>query len=239
MSLFAVENVEFESRNQKIIRGVSLEIAKGTTTAFLGESGSGKSTLLKIIAGILIPTSGRILFEGHDIQLMDRKRTLDFRKRCAFVFQDSALWENQTIVQNLTLPLQIHFPKMTKEERLFTCQSVCAMVGYNRELSLRPVDLSAGEQKRVAFARAMICGPEILFLDECTESLDRKGDQVIIDLLHNFTEQGNTIIYVSHSPSFIKEFPGVVHKMESGVLKDMRKDDRDADKRQTGLGERE
>lgn len=221
MPLFSVENVEFESKNQQILKGVSLEIEKGTTTAFIGESGSGKSTLIKIIAGILVPSRGRILFEGRDIQTMDKKRNLDFRRRCAFVFQDSALWANQSIVQNLTLPLQIHFPKMTQDERLFTCQSVCAMVGYDRDLNLRPADLSAGEQKKIAFARAMICGPEVLFLDECTESLDRKGGQVIINLLHNFIGQGNTVIYVSHSSSFIREFPGAMHKIESGQLKDL------------------
>lgn len=220
MALFDVENVEFQSRTQKIVKGISLQIEKGTTTAFLGHSGSGKSTLLKMVAGILVPSKGRILFENHDIQQMNEKTNLDFRRRCAFVFQDSALWANQTIVQNLTLPLQIHFPKMTQEERLFTCHSICAMVGYSRELNLRPIDLSTGEQKRIAFARAMICGPEVLFLDECIESLDRKGSQVIMDLLHNFACQGNTIIYVSHNSAFISEFPGNIYKIENGLIEE-------------------
>lgn len=218
MALFTVENVEFESRSQKIVNGISLNIEKGTTTAFLGSSGSGKSTLLKMIAGILIPTKGRILFEDHNIQTMNKIVNRDFRQRCSFVFQDSALWANQSIVQNLTLPLQIHFPKMSMEERLFTVQSICAMVGYDRDLNLRPIDLSTGEQKRVAFARAMICGPEVLFLDECTESLDSNGAGVIIDLLHNFIQQGNTIIYVSHNSDFIREFPGNIYNIKNGQI---------------------
>lgn len=220
MALFTVENVEFESRSKKIVNGISLEIEKGSTTAFLGHSGSGKSTLLKMVAGILIPSKGKILFENHDIQYMSESVNLDFRRRTAFVFQDSALWANQTIIQNLTLPLQIHFPKMSQEERIFTSQSICAMVGYNRDINLRPIDLSTGEQKRIAFARAMICGPEVLFLDECIESLDRKGARVIMDLLHNFISQGNTIIYVSHNSNFINEFPGNIYKIENGLIEE-------------------
>jgi len=220
MALFTVENVEFESRSKKIVNGISLEIEKGSTTAFLGHSGSGKSTLLKMVAGILIPSKGKILFENHDIQYMSESVNLDFRRRTAFVFQDSALWANQTIIQNLTLPLQIHFPKMSQEERIFTSQSICAMVGYDRDINLRPIDLSTGEQKRIAFARAMICGPEVLFLDECIESLDRKGARVIMDLLHNFISQGNTIIYVSHNSNFINEFPGNIYKIENGLIEE-------------------
>ena len=92
------------------------------------------------------------------------------------------------------------------------------MVGYDRDLNLRPVDLSTGEQKRIAFARAMICGPEVLFLDECTESLDRKGSAIIMDLLHNFINQGNTVIYISHNSTFIAEFPGTMYHIENGLI---------------------
>lgn len=218
MNLLDVQNVEFQSRSQKIVKGISLKIERGTTTALIGHSGSGKSTLLKLMDGLLVPSAGKILFEGRDIQTMNRAQNLEFRQKCSFVFQDSALWANQNIVQNLSLPLQIHFPQMTSEERMFTIHSICAMVGYDRDLNLRPVDLSTGEQKRIAFARAMICGPEVLFLDECTESLDRKGSAIIMDLLHNFINQGNTVIYISHNSTFIAEFPGTMYHIENGLI---------------------
>lgn len=217
-SLFTVDNVTFNSRATQIVKGISLEIEKGTTTALVGKSGCGKSTLLKLIAGILVPSSGKIMFEGKDIQLMNRVENLNFRKKCSFVFQDSALWANQDIMSNLSLPLMTHFPEMTADERKFTIDSICAMVGYERPLTLRPSDLSMGEQKKIAFARAMIIGPEVLFLDECTESLDRKGTSIIMGLLHNYVDQGNTIIYVSHNSSFINEFKGDIHTLEDGLL---------------------
>ncbi len=218
--LFKVENVFFRSRTQDIIKDVSLEIPEGGVTALVGKSGCGKSSLLKLIAGILVPDSGRIFFESKDIQTMTSRENHEFRKRCSFVFQDSALWANQDILQNLSLPLQIHFPEMSMEERKKKIDGICELVHFERPLTLRPSDLSMGEQKKVAFARAMICQPEILFLDECTESLDKKSRSVIVALLKEFVRQGKTIVYVSHSSSFLKEFPGTVYTLEEGSLSD-------------------
>ncbi len=220
MALLTVEDVKFSSRTQEIIKGVSMEIEKGSTTVLIGKSGCGKSTLLKLLAGILVPSEGRVLFDGHNIETMTNAQNKEFRRRSAFVFQDAALWANQDIYHNLSIPLQVHFPKMSHEERLFAVQGICAMVNYSRPLTLRPVDLSAGEQKRIAFARAMSCGPEILFLDEITASMDRRGMELIMNLLHNFVDQGNTLVYVSHNATFITEFPGNMIYVEDGLLKD-------------------
>ena len=219
MAVLTVEDVKFSSRKQEIIKGVSLEVERGTTTVLIGKSGCGKSTLLKLMAGILVPSEGRVLYEGVDIEEMTNAQNKEFRKKSAFVFQDSALWANQDIYHNLSIPLQVHFPKMTYEERDLAVQGICAMVNFSRPLTLRPVDLSAGEQKRIAFARAMSCGPEILFLDEITASMDRRGMELIMNLLHNFVDQGNTLIYVSHNASFISEFPGTMIHVEDGLLK--------------------
>jgi len=219
-SLFSVDNVTFHSRTNPVVKGISLDIQRGSITALVGKSGCGKSTLLKLISGILVPSSGKVLYEGKDIQTMNRHENLAFRKNCSYVFQDSALWANQDIMSNLSLPLLTHFPEMSAEDRKFAVDSICAMVNFDKPLSLRPSDLSMGEQKKIAFARAMVTGPEVLFLDECTESLDRKATAIIIDLLHNFVQQGNTIIYVSHSSSFINEFKGDMHTLEGGLLSD-------------------
>ncbi len=219
MSLFSAESVQFASRTQKIVNGVSLSIEKGTVTGLLGKSGSGKSTLLKLLAGILVPTSGRVFFDGKDIQLMTNVQNKQFRKKCAFVFQDSALWENQTIEQNLLLPLQTQTPKMSAPERASRISEVCEIVGYNRPLSLRPVDLSMGEQKRVAFARAFISKPEVLFLDECTESLDIDGVKQIMRVIKDFILNGNTVLYVSHRESFINAMGGTIFEVEKGYVR--------------------
>lgn len=218
-NLFTVEDIQFASRGKEIVSGITLDIPRGTTTAIVGKSGCGKSTLLKLIAGILVPTGGKVLFEGKNIQTMNEKENREFRRRCAFIFQDSALWANQSILQNLSLPLRIHFPSLSSREREFMIQNICAMVDFDRPLSLRPADLSMGERKKVAFARAMMTGPEVLFLDECTESLDVKGATMFVQLLHNFIEQGNSIVYVTHSTTFAREFPGNLFVVDQGRLR--------------------
>lgn len=216
--LFETQNVEFHSRTTQIIKGISLSIEKGTVAGLTGKSGSGKSTLLKLIAGIYVPTGGKVLYDGKDIQAMSTSQNLAFRKKCAFVFQDSALLANQDIQQNLSLPLTTQFPKITAEEKNERISEVCNLTGYDRPLNLRPVDLSMGEQKKIAFARALINKPEVLFLDECTESLDRKAGAVIMNLLQDFIKKGNTVIYVSHSSSFITTLGGKIFVIDEGKL---------------------
>ncbi len=219
MELFKAQSVQFSSKTQRIIAGVSIGIEKGTVTGFLGRSGSGKSTLLKLIGGILVPTSGKVFFDGIDIQLMTNAQNKNFRKRCAFVFQDSALWENQNIEQNLSLPLQTQTVEISAFEQRERIAQVCHRVGYTRPLSLRPVDLSMGEQKRVAFARALISDPEVLFLDECTESLDVGGVELMMKILKDFIADGKTILYVSHRESFIREMGGTIYEVERGFVR--------------------
>ncbi|MBQ3670507.1 MAG: ATP-binding cassette domain-containing protein [Treponema sp.] len=220
MELFTVEDVHFDSSTGTIIDGVSLSIQSGSVTAFIGRSGCGKSTLLKLIAGVLVPSGGRVLYRGRDIQAMDDMANKVFRRRCGFVFQDSALWANQTIMQNLELPLQSHFPRMDKAERVAKIRGVCSLLGYEKNLFLRPVDLSMGEQKRIAFARALIVDPKILFLDECIESLDEKSGMQIMELIEKFIDNNGTVLYVSHNKSFVKRIGGDIFEIEAGRLKD-------------------
>ncbi|MBQ0038965.1 MAG: ATP-binding cassette domain-containing protein [Treponema sp.] len=219
MELFKANDIHYITQTRiPILKGVSFDIKKGQTFRFDGKSGSGKSTLMKITAGIIVPSSGKIAFEGKDIHGMSDRQNRAFRKRMAFIFQDSALWANQNIMQNLSLPLQIHAPQMSPQERLEEIRNICHVVNYERSLELRPADLSMGEQKKVAFARALVLRPEILFLDEATESLDVKAVKNVMDILHNFVEAGNTMIYISHNQGFVNEFPGVKVKLKEGLI---------------------
>lgn len=220
MALFRLEDVKFRSQTQEIIKGISLEIEKGSVNIFSGMAGSGKSTLLKLTAGILVPSGGKVFYKDMDIQTMSNAKNRQFRRECSFVFQDSALWANQNIQQNLDLVLQTQRPELDAKARLERIKEMCEIVHYERALTLRPVDLSMGEQKKIAFARAMINDPETLFLDECTESLDRKTSTVIMNLIRKFIDDGNTVIYVSHNTTFVTEFTGNVFAIAEGLLLD-------------------
>ena len=220
MSVFKMINVCFEDNGQKIIRNVSHYIESNTVTAFLGKPGSGKSTALKLLAGLVTPTSGSITFEDKELYNLNHKQNEEFRKRASFMFQDSALWANQDIYHNLELPLQIHFPQMSAAERRERIKKYTELVEYTKPLIVRPAALSIGEQKKISFARALICEPEILFLDEPTESIDEKTEDLFIAILKDFISQNKTVVYVSHDNYLINSFLCDKIYFEDGEIKE-------------------
>ena len=220
MAILGMRNVCYEDNDIKIINDVSHFIESSTVTAFLGKPGSGKSTALKLLAGLIPPTSGIITFEDKDIHSMNQKQNLEFRKRAAFMFQDSALWANQDIYHNLELPLQLHYPKMSTNERKARIKKYAELVEYNKSLGVRPAALSIGEQKKISFARALICEPEILFLDEPTESIDEKTEDLFIAILKDFISQNKTVVYVSHDNYLINSFLCDKIYFEDGEIKE-------------------
>ena len=217
--LFELRNTSFSAQDKAIVQDVSCTFAEGQTTALIGPSGGGKSTVLKLTAGLIVPTGGLVLYRGHNISTLNRARTLAFRKEASVVFQDSALWANQTIRQNLELPLKVHFPHLPAGERGSRIDEVVAEVGYRKALDIRPSQLSMGEQKLIGFARAMICGAKILFLDEWTESLDDSAARRLVDIVRKRQEAGNTIIFVSHNYGTIKELAQNICMIVDGKLR--------------------
>lgn len=203
--MIELNDTSFSAQNKLIVQGVTLPFEEGRTTALVGPSGGGKSTVLKLAAGLLVPTGGKVQYRGQDITVMSRAQNLDFRKESAFVFQDSALWANQNLRQILELPLMIHFPKMSQTQRTSRIVEVLAEIGYKKDLDIRPAQLSMGEQKLIAFARAMVCSPRLLFLDEWTESLDDAAAKRLIGIVKKKQQEGNTIVFISHNFRIIRD----------------------------------
>jgi len=198
-NVIELKNISFSAQdNRKIVQDVSVNFAEGKITAIVGPSGGGKSTILKISAGLLVPDSGEVLYQGKNITHMNRSENLDFRRQSAFVFQDSALWANQDLYQNLELPLRIHYPQMEKKDRDKRIKEVAVMADYKKDLFVRPSRLSMGEQKLVGFARAMLCSPSLLYLDEWVESLDETSAKILINIVKRKRKEGATIILVCH-----------------------------------------
>jgi len=191
-------DVSYAVQSKKLVSGISFRFEEGKTTAIIGPSGSGKTTVLKLSAGLLIPSEGDALYQGKDIVRMKRTDNIEFRRKSAMVFQDTALWANQDLYQNLDLPLRLHFPKMTKTQRERKIESVVAEVGYKKSMGIRPSELSMGEQKLLGFARALVCDPRLVYLDEWTESLDESAAQRLIGIVKKMRADGVTVILVSH-----------------------------------------
>ena len=216
--LVELRNVSFTAQNRRLVKELSLEFEEGKITALVGPSGGGKSTVLKLSAGLLVPESGVVLYKGANVSLMDRAKNLEFRREAAVVFQDSALWANQTLFQILEIPLRVHFPKMTKKEREEQVEGIVAEVGYKKDLGIRPAQLSMGEQKLLAFARAMICRPKLLYLDEWVESLDELAARRLIDMVKKHRSDGKTVILVCHDMRIIHELADVVVMILGGQI---------------------
>jgi ABC-type multidrug transport system ATPase subunit len=216
--IIELQDVSFSAQDVEIVRNITLQFEEGKTTALVGPSGGGKSTVLKLSSGLLIPTRGAVCFRGRNIFLMNRSQNLEFRREGAVVFQDSALWANQTLYQILELPLRIHFPGMTREDREKRIKEVAVMVGYKRDLFIRPAMLSMGEQKLIAFARAMLCRPSLLYLDEWTESLDDDAAYRLIMIIKRMQEENKTIVFVSHDFRVIKSLADHIVMVIDGRL---------------------
>lgn len=213
-----LKDTTFAAQDKTIVHGISFAFEEGKTTALVGPSGGGKSTVLKLSAGLIVPTRGEVYYRGIPVSTMNRANNLAFRKESSFVFQDSALWANQTLRQILELPLKIHFPKMSQEQRTQRIVTVLAEVGYRKDLDIRPAQLSMGEQKLIGFSRAMLSGPKLLFLDEWTESLDDAAARRLVTLVRKRKEAGDTIIFVSHSYRVIKELADTICMIIDGKL---------------------
>lgn len=214
--IIELKNVNFSSQEKTVLDGITVGFEKHKTTAIVGPSGGGKSTVLKLAAGLLVPGEGEIFFKGKNIAYMNRLENLEFRKEGAFVFQDSALWANQNLFQILELPLKIHYPEMNVAARSRRIREVTELVGYRKNLDVRPARLSMGEQKLIAFARAMLCNPTLLFLDEWTESLDETASDRLIDIVRKKQREGTTILFVSHDMRIIIDLADYVIVIDDG-----------------------
>jgi len=203
-NLLELREATFSAQDRNIIHGISVVFNEGRTTAIVGPSGGGKSTVLKMAAGLLLPNEGEALYKGKNIAHMNRDENLEFRKESAFVFQDSALWANQDLFQILELPLKIHYPAMRKKERAQRIKEVTELVGYRKDLDIRPSRLSMGEQKLIAFARALLCSPDLLYLDEWTESLDETAGDRLINIVRRMQKEDVTVLFVCHDMRIIR-----------------------------------
>jgi ABC-type lipoprotein export system ATPase subunit len=219
--IIELKNVSFSAQERLIVDNFSYVFEEGKTTALIGPSGSGKSTVLKLAAGLLVPTEGEAIFRGREIHGMNRQENLAFRQETAVVFQDSALLANQSIYQLMELPLWIHFPEMSASDRRQRIQEALSDVGYKRDISIRPSQLSMGEQKLIAYAWALMCRPKLLFLDEWTESLDDSGANRLIRLVERHQKENNTVIFVNHDFKIIKRLSDYILMIVDGKISSM------------------
>jgi len=184
--------------SQRVLEGVSLDIERGRTTVILGPSGCGKSVLLKHIVGLLRPDRGEIRFDGQRIDQLNERELVPVRRRIGFLFQQSALFDSMSVGENVAFPLVEH-TRTTHTQRAERVREVLSMVGLADTVAKMPADLSGGQRKRVALARAIVLGPEVVLYDEPTTGLDPIRADVINELIMRLQARLNiTSIVVTH-----------------------------------------
>jgi putative ABC transport system ATP-binding protein len=179
------------------LRGVTLSVAPGEFVALMGPSGSGKSTLLQLLGGLDRPTSGSVVFEGRDISaLTDAQATRLRRERTGYVFQSFNLIPLLDVTENVMLPFTIAGTTKDAKDRVRRVIDLVELTGKERH---RPDQLSAGEQQRVAVARALVTRPSVLLADEPTGNLDYTNSGELLDALWRSCDEGSqTIVLVTH-----------------------------------------
>ncbi|HXH02106.1 MAG TPA: ATP-binding cassette domain-containing protein [Candidatus Competibacteraceae bacterium] len=179
-----------------ILDELSFSVRRGESVAILGASGSGKSTLLGLLAGLDLPSAGRVWLAGQDLTALDEDGRARLRaRRVGFVFQSFQLLPGLTALENVMLPLELAGQRDAER----AAREVLERVGLGARLAHYPSQLSGGEQQRVAIARAFAGGPDLLFADEPTGNLDQRTGARIIELLFALNrEHGTTLVLVTH-----------------------------------------
>jgi ABC-type lipoprotein export system ATPase subunit len=202
------------------VRDVNLEIAKGELIIIIGRSGSGKTTLLNLTAGLVKPTQGNVIIDNVDLSGMNDKQLSALRNRkIGFVFQFPSLFPNLTVQENVLLPAGFETGKVRKSvtER---AKALLHNMDIPEKSNVLPKQLSAGEQKRVVIARALINHPEIVLADEPTSDLDAQTEIEIMELLKKYNEAGVTFVVVTHNLQLLR-YATRAFKMENNRLNDI------------------
>jgi phospholipid/cholesterol/gamma-HCH transport system ATP-binding protein len=183
---------------QQVLRDITLTVPRGQTLAIIGESGCGKTVLLKTGIGLLYPTSGHVIFDGHRIDQLSDKEITKLRTRFGFLFQSAALFDSMTVAENVAFPLREN--RLRQDEIREVVEERITQVGLpTTVLGKRPAQLSGGMRKRVGLARALAMNPEVMLYDEPTTGLDPIMSDVINELIvRTRGEQRVTSIIVTH-----------------------------------------
>ena len=200
-----------------VLKGINLEIAPGSFVVILGPSGSGKSTMLNMVGCLDLPTRGKLFLDGKDISEMSEDELAQARgRKIGFIFQQFNLLQNLTALENVMIPMI--FQGKSESERKERAKALLSSLGLGERILHRPVELSGGEQQRIAIARALSNNPEIIVADEPTGNLDSTTGQKIMEILINLhKEEGKTIVVVTHDPTIANYSNQIVHLKDGQI----------------------
>ena len=199
----------------EILKGITLEVARGETLGLVGPSGSGKSSLLMLMGGLERASSGSVQALGHDLTAMNEDGLARFRRgNMGVVFQSFHLIPTMTALENVAIPLEL----AGKADAFAQAAAELQAVGLGARMDHYPSQLSGGEQQRVAFARAVVSRPSVLLADEPTGNLDGANGAAIMELLFGLRDRyGATLVLVTHAPDLAARCDRVVRLLDGRI----------------------
>lgn len=196
--IVSIQGLSKSFGTKTVLDDIDLDIERGKTTVILGPSGTGKSVLLKHIVGLIKPDDGAVHFDGTRVDTLDEHGLVPIRKRIGYLFQLGALFDSMTVGDNVAFPLVEH-TEMDAQQREASVKRVLGLVGLDGYQDKNPAELSGGQQRRVALARAVVLQPSMVLYDEPTTGLDPIRADLINELILALTKQmGITSVVVTH-----------------------------------------
>ncbi|MCR4948829.1 MAG: amino acid ABC transporter ATP-binding protein [Treponema sp.] len=217
--MLKLTNVHKSFDKVEVLKGITLNVEKGSVTAIIGPSGAGKTTLLRCINFLEKADSGNLDFdELHiDLEKVSKKTMLEIRRKTAFVFQNYNLFANMTALENVMEGL-VTARKVPKSEAKDRAMKALEKVGLKDRADFYPSSLSGGQQQRVGIARAIAVNPEVILFDEPTSALDPELTGEVLSVIKQLAAEGTTMIIVTHEMSFARDTANHIIFMDKGVI---------------------
>ena len=214
--MIEVINLEKHFGDNKVLNGINVTVEKGDIMVVIGPSGSGKSTFLRCLNLLEMPTSGEIWFDGQLIT--DPKVDIDkVRRHMGMVFQNFNLFNNHTIMDNITLaPVKLKL--MSREEACENALKLLDRVGLKEKADAYPSQLSGGQKQRIAIVRSLAMSPKVMLFDEPTSALDPEMVGEVLEVMKELAETGMTMVVVTHEMGFAREVGTKVLFMDDGNI---------------------
>lgn len=215
-----IENLSKSYGKLQVLKNIDLTIGEGETVAVVGPSGTGKSTLLRCLNLLEMPTEGRITIDQLTVNAnsITQKQIYEFRRKSTMIFQDFCLFNNKTVLENITLAMQV-VQKIDKVEAEKEAEDILRQIGMLEKRNNYPGTLSGGQQQRVAIGRAMALKSKVMLFDEPTSALDPCLVGEVLSVIKSITQKHNTtIVIVTHEMRFARDVADRVIYMDEGRI---------------------